>query len=354
VSAAVSPPSCRVAVDEALLDDADSARRGLGTVARHLLPALADVDGIEVVPVGPPGRFTTGPAWRRRVRRTGASVFLGLGSWPPPHPGIPLVQTLYDVIPLVDPDPRFDPARRLWASHRGRWTACDRLVAISRWSAGTGVAELGLDPGAVDVVPLAPAEAFTPAGPVHERSRPYLALATTWGPHKGVEVAMAAVDVLVETGHDVDLVVAGDQLPYGQAQLEAARSSLAHPDRVDLVGWVADLAALYRGAACVVVPSRAEGFGLPAVEAMACGAPVVAASGTGLAEAAGDGADLVPAGDAGALAAAVERVLVDDGWRAALVARGHRRVEGMTWARVAAGYAEVLRAAAATRSSATR
>jgi len=303
-------------------------------VARHLLPALAAVDGIEVV------------EWRLLGR--GADVGLGLATFPPRRALLPIVQVLYDVIPLVDPDPRFADARRLWRSRSSSWQRVARFVAISAWSASTAAEQLGLDPASIDVVHLAPGPQFVPDGPAVERKRPYLLVATTWGPHKGVEVAMAAVDRLVDAGHDVELVVAGDQLPYGQARLEEARAAAAHPDRVDLVGWVPDLAALYRGAAVVVVPSRAEGFGLPAVEAMACDAPVVASAGTGLAEAVGDGGVLVPPGDAAALAGAVADLLDDATARADLVARGRARVAGMSWTAVAEAYASVLRASAST------
>jgi glycosyltransferase involved in cell wall biosynthesis len=116
-------------------------------------------------------------------------------------------------------------------------------------------------------------------------------------------------------------------------------------ERVHLLDYVerSDLLALYRGAEALVFPSRYEGFGLPLLEAMACGTPVVAAATTAIPEVAGDAAVLVPAGDPEALADGVERALADAD---RLVAAGLAHAAQHTWAvtarRTAAVYAEVL------------
>ena len=113
------------------------------------------------------------------------------------------------------------------------------------------------------------------------------------------------------------------------------------PGRVD----EATLDALYRGAAALAVPSRSEGFGLPALEAMARGCPVVASSAGALPEVIGDAGLLVAPGDADALAAALDRLLDDDSLAASLGAAGHRRAACFTWSACTAAHVAAYHAA---------
>src|SRR5207302_8685619 len=110
-----------------------------------------------------------------------------------------------------------------------------------------------------------------------------------------------------------------------RARAQADVAASPRPDRVEVAGYVADLPALYRGAAALLMSSRCEGFGLPALEAMACGTPVVAFANSSLPEVVGDGGILVPDGDVRAFAAAVERLLADESRRAATIELGLSR-----------------------------
>ena len=140
------------------------------------------------------------------------------------------------------------------------------------------------------------------------------------------------------------LIFAGPDKGGGPA-LRAAVARLGLEDRVDLLGYVEQerLAALYRGAACLVFPSRYEGFGLPVVEAMASGTPVVAARTSALPEVAGDAAVLVEPGSATALAKGIEEALAG---RERLVAAGLERARLFSWRttaeRTLAVYRELL------------
>jgi alpha-1,3-rhamnosyl/mannosyltransferase len=93
----------------------------------------------------------------------------------------------------------------------------------------------------------------------------------------------------------------------------------------------ADLAAVYRGAVALALPSHYEGFGFPVLEAMACGVPVVVSNRASLPEIAGDAALMVEPEDDNALAEALWRLLSDPGLRADLSARGFERVKAFTW-----------------------
>jgi len=107
--------------------------------------------------------------------------------------------------------------------------------------------------------------------------------------------------------------------------------------------------ALFRQAEAVAYPSLVEGFGLPALEALACGAPLVSTSGSAIEEVVGDAALLVPPGDAAALAAALERILDDPGESARLRKAGPLQAAGFTWEASVAQHVEAyLSAGAAT------
>jgi glycosyltransferase involved in cell wall biosynthesis len=279
----------------------------------------------------------------------GADVLLSLGVVPPTPSPVPVVQLLCDVIPLVCPDPLFDPARRMWAKAKDRWSTVDSVVAISTWTARTGIEHLDLRPERVHVVPLAASPVFVADGPAEASDRPYLLVASAWDPHKGFDAAVAVLDRLLADGRDVELRIAGEQAPFSLRQIESLRAASTDPSRVRVLGWVPDLAAAYRGAACVLVPRRAEGFGLPALEAMACGAPVVAFANSALVDVVTGGGELVPDGDVDAMAAAVRRVLDDAGHREALRHRGVDRAAAYSWEATAEAFATVLRAVGDTK-----
>jgi glycosyltransferase involved in cell wall biosynthesis len=147
-------------------------------------------------------------------------------------------------------------------------------------------------------------------------------------------------------GTSAHLVLVGD----GGAEAERVRSvGEAAGLALTMTGRVPDedLAALYRGAGTVVLPSFDEGFGLPVLEAMASGAPVVATAVGNLPDLAGEAAVLVPPGDARALAAAIDRVLAGQRLAAKLRKLGPARAAGFSWAEAARGTATVYREVAA-------
>ncbi|HWF15952.1 MAG TPA: glycosyltransferase family 1 protein [Acidimicrobiales bacterium] len=127
--------------------------------------------------------------------------------------------------------------------------------------------------------------------------RPIVAFVGTLEPRKGVVPLVAAFDALAAARPDVVLVLGG-QTGWGMSETERALAAARHADRIVRTGYLPDGAvpALLRRAAVVAYPAFEEGFGLPALEALACGAPLVTTEGTAMAELAGGAALLVPPG----------------------------------------------------------
>ncbi len=140
--------------------------------------------------------------------------------------------------------------------------------------------------------------------------RPLVAFVGTLEPRKGLVPLIGAFDQVARTQPDAVLVLGG-QTGWGMAETERALAAARHPERIVRTGYLPDQAvpALLRQAAVVAYPALEEGFGLPALEALACGAPLVTTEGTAMAEMAGAAALLVPPGDVAGLAAAVGTVL---------------------------------------------
>jgi len=140
--------------------------------------------------------------------------------------------------------------------------------------------------------------------------RPLVAYVGTLEPRKGVVPLLSAFDQ-VSRGHPDAVLVLGGQTGWGMAETERALASARHPERIVRTGYLPDEAvpALLRQAAVVAYPALEEGFGLPALEALACGAPLVTTEGTAMAEMAEGSALLVPPGDVAGLAAALGTAL---------------------------------------------
>jgi len=160
-------------------------------------------------------------------------------------------------------------------------------------------------------------------------SRDYLLHLGTIEPRKGVADLVAAFARIAPSHPGVDLVLAG-LAGWGSSEVERAIEAASVALRVHRLGFVADEAVpvLLRRAAVVAYPSYEEGFGLPALEAIACGARLVTTEGTAMEEVAGEAAWTAPPGDAEALAVALEAAVVADEVEAA-----HRRAAGLTRAR---------------------
>lgn len=279
----------------------------------------------------------------------------------PVRPGVPFVVTVHDVIPLLVPAYRASRAMRLNLAVMRRTVPRARLVLTPSEAAAADIERvLGIPRARIRVTPEATGPAFVPARNrdaaraavrrlgVRER---YVFNVGGLDVRKNLPVLLEAfARALPRLGEPAQLVIAGaahTDNPIVFPPLAPLVSRLGLDGNVILPGRVseADKLALYQAADLYVTPSLSEGFGLTALEAMACGVPTIAANRASLPEVVGDAGVLVEP-DADTLAAAIAAVLNDPARRADLAARGIARAAAFTWERAArltrAAYDEVL------------
>ena len=296
-------------------------RAGTARHLRGLLGALEGRPDLELVGLsaGGTGRLATirrDAVWYP-YRLGSAAARLDLLHCPtfrgPRRPRTPLVVTVHDLAVIRHPDAfplwhRVTGRRALVASVR----VADAVVAVSDFTRDELVAELDVPAERIRVVPNGVEAVFSPDGPT--AGGDYAVAVGTLEPRKNLARVVEAARLA-----GIELRVAGMK-GWGGSRV---------------AGWVGEptddeLAALYRGARCLVYPSLYEGFGIPILEAMACGTPVVTSRGGATEEIAGGAAVLVDPWDATSiadgLAEAVRR-------RDELVPRGLARAACFTWER---------------------
>jgi len=261
---------------------------------------------------------------------------------PPSRPGTRTLLTVHDLSFLRYPD-HFVPklVRYLERVVPASVARADRVLADSEATRADLIRLLGTPPEKVEVLYSGVDARFRPEPEPGEQERlrtrygldrPYVLSVGTLQPRKNFVRLIRAFAHLPDTGR-VLVIAGGRGWLYESVLEEAAR----HPDRVRILGFVedADLPALYRGADLFVFPSFYEGFGLPPLEAMACGVPVVCSGVSSLPEVAGDAALLVDPEDEDGLMGAMERALEDEGLRQEMMARGRARAAQFTWEQAA-------------------
>jgi len=164
-----------------------------------------------------------------------------------------------------------------------------------------------------------------------------------YGPHKGYAEAFEVISELARVGFPHRLKVVGTLNPWREQQIAGLLEGCRHPEHVDLMGFVSndELRALYGSASALIVTSRCEGFGLPALEAMATGTPVIAFANTALPEVIGTGGTLVPDGDVSVMIEETVAVIDDPARSDRLRASGIARAKTFDWAVVARAYADI-------------
>ncbi|HEY2474931.1 MAG TPA: glycosyltransferase family 1 protein [Candidatus Cybelea sp.] len=348
-------PPLRLAVDARVIAE---DTRGIGRYARAVLRRLVLRDDIELT------LLADGPfASRRRAayaRALGNANFIVRGRVPKSadlvwHPANgtffasarPAVATIHDAVPFRFP--AADPQRREHAQLpflRSARTAA-RVIAVSRFGRDEVHAMLGVPLERVEIIPHGVEPAFAPG-----EAEPLPAAL------RGLRYLLFVGDPIGEPRKNFDLLYSA----YRQAwHDDAPLLAVAGPRAPDLPGvlhlgdlgddLVADrseaLRACYRGAIAVTMASYHETFGMPMLEAMACGTPVIASHASSLPEIGGDAALYEPPDDAAAWAAGLRRIVADADLRERLRAAGLERVEQFSWDRSAQHHADLFCSVAA-------
>ena len=265
--------------------------------------------------------------------------------------GYPTVLTFHDLIPLLFPDYVSSRARLLF-----RWTLGQALrtaraiIAVSKAAKLDAVAHLNVPAAKIKVIPHAADPQFVPQ-PQTEIMRiresfdfraGYLLYVGSNKPHKNLVRMVEAYSTLNKSSPPLVIAGAWDSR-YQESALFVQQLRLAN--RVRFLGPIADadLPGLYAGALAFIFPSLYEGFGLPVLEAMACGTPVACSNASSLPEVAGEAALFFDPYDSVAIADALARLVDDSSLRNKLHEKGLARAKQFSWERTAAATLAVYR-----------
>jgi len=316
--------------------------------ATHRDLSAADVPDVAGPRALPLPRRTLTALWERGVHLwPGGDALHAPTPLAPPAPrrGRCLVVTVHDTVPFTHPETL---TRRGAAWHQAmikRAAMRANAVVVPTVAVAEDLARHAPGPATVAVVPhgvpdvflaeVAPAQAEATRAEL-ELPDSYVLAVGTVEPRKGLDVLIEAM--AKPYAPDLPLVVVGPR-GWGEVDLTAlaAEHGLA-PGRLRVLGRISDidLAVVLRQAAVLAAPSRAEGFGLPVLEALAVGTPVVHTDVPALVEVAGDAGVPVPRDDAKTLAATLQAVLEDGPGTRRRVAQGQLRASAFTWEHAAA------------------
>ena len=287
------------------------------------------------------------------LRRGGFDVFLGPSNFLPVRKVLPSVLVIHDLSYYVQPERCPWLRRQYWYAMTARSVAlADRIITDSENSRRDIARFFPGAEGRTVTVPLGVHPRFRrlegPRRPgAAERAgitAPYVLFVGTLEPGKNVARVIEAFDGIADDLPGHELVLLGDKGWLYEGIFEAAARA-RHRDRIRFLGHVPDedVVDFMNHCELLVFPSLYEGFGLPPLEAMACGAPVLASTAASLPEVLGDAALLVDPYSVDELAAGMARVLLDPELRGELRARGLERAARFTWERTADETLGVLR-----------
>lgn len=356
----------RIGLDAMLIERREGVRQtGLSRYQTRLAQELARLDGVDLVLFAQCGAEDAsgidGATWHAppfdvsnpamrilweqgplalQARRNRLDLLHGMAFVVPPLWRGRSVVTIHDLAFLKLEG--HAPARRVAYLSRMTKSSVERatrVIAVSEQTKRDIVEFFGTDPDTIDVTPLGVSSGLTPLTP-DERARfraekkldrPTVLFLGTLEPRKNLPNLLRAFDMIAEET-DAELILGGAQgwLP---TEFQSALENVRYPGRIRATGFIPESELrLWLGAVDLfAMPSRYEGFGIPPLEAMACGTPVVASNTSAFPEVLGDAALLVDPEDVIAIADAMKRVLEDSALAAELRLRGSARAARYTW-----------------------
>jgi len=314
---------------------------------------------IKRIRVGPVGRYWWSAGLPRYVRRNGIDLFHGTNYDVPPWHQCATVLTIHDLSLLIHPETH--EKRRVRRSRRRLplMARAANAIIVPTESVRSEVCEhLGISPQKVFAIPESARDCFTPMemkATEHVRERlgigdNFLLTVGTLEPRKNLLTLVRAVEEIASDQPTLQLVIAGSRGWLSEPLFEAIEKSPAK-ERIVLTEYLNDddLRALYSSCSAFVYPSIYEGFGLPPLEAMACGAPVIASHIPALEETTGGAAVLFEPNDVNSLASAIVDLLQSSELRSRFSALGRVRAAEFTWEHTARLTLEVYEKAKARR-----
>jgi glycosyltransferase involved in cell wall biosynthesis len=315
---------------------------GIGRFARHVLAGL-DYRPVELTsnPAAPLDTLALSRALRRLKHD---DLFFSPGYNSPLFCPAPFVFGIHDLSHIYCPENSSPLIQLYYATIMKR--ACHRaasIITVSEFTRQQIVEWSGVSPGKVFNFHNGVEAAYHPGGDSFGLAFPYLLCVSNRKRHKN-EFRVVEAFARAAIPSEIRLVFTGEPT----AELVGCMEGHGVRSRVEFTGVVAEekLPSLYRGAEALVFPSLYEGFGLPVVEAMACGTPVVTSNTTALPEVAGDAALLVDPTSTEQIAAAIEQILSDGCLRRMLREKGLRRALDFSWKITADRLSKLLAAAA--------
>jgi alpha-1,3-rhamnosyl/mannosyltransferase len=244
------------------------------------------------------------------------------------------------------------PRERVWFFEyfiKRRLQYAGHILTISEFIRQEIIEDFKLPPSMVTAVPLAPDPLFAPCSAdivkkikiKYNLPDSYLLFVSSLEPRKNIDLL---IEALQTANTDIPLVLVGWH-GWGDKKWFKKIKGTDLKNRIYFTGHIPDddLKAIYNGAQALVYPSLYEGFGLPVIEAMACGCPVICSNAASMPEVAGNAAILIDPGRSDELAAAIETVVHDAEIRTKLVARGFKQADSFTWSHTARKTLEVFK-----------
>ena len=319
---------------------ADARWRGPHGIGRFATEVLRRLPAHQELTGGPKPLSPLDSLWTAAQVFTRRPALYFSPGFNPPVCRVPLAFTIHDLMQIRTPEVA-TPAKRLYyaAVVRPACRRANRILTVSEYSRKQILEWTGVAEERIVNVGNGVGEPFTHTGPRHEPGYRYALYAGNHRAHKNLDRLLDAFRDL--SNRDVRLVMTG--IPNAAILQSVAQRNIAARTRFTGIVSDVELASLYRGAAVVVLPSLEEGFGLPALEAMACGAPVVASNTSAIPEVVGGAGLWIDPLDTGVLRRGIERVLGDPELQASMRWRGIERARLFTWDRVGERALDALR-----------